>query len=125
MRRCIIVVGCLLIATTRTLAQAAPQCTRPHGPPVTRRHNAAAARRLLSVRVTDRQRQSGSGPLPYLDRRSKGASGRRQRHDGRVSRRRSVAGLRLPGVNDGFTGRAPDLGAYEIDRPLPFYGVRP
>jgi hypothetical protein len=35
------------------------------------------------------------------------------------------AGVRLPGVNDGFTGRAPDLGAYERDRPLPAYGPRP
>ena len=35
------------------------------------------------------------------------------------------AGVRLPGVNDDFTGRAPDLGAYEVDRPLPSYGPRP
>ena len=35
------------------------------------------------------------------------------------------AGVRLPNVNDDFTGRAPDLGAYEIDRPLPHYGPRP
>jgi hypothetical protein len=34
------------------------------------------------------------------------------------------AGVRLPGVNDRFTGRAPDLGAYEIDRPVPAYGPR-
>jgi hypothetical protein len=34
------------------------------------------------------------------------------------------AGVRLPGVNDGFTGRAPDLGAYEVDRPVPAYGPR-
>jgi len=32
------------------------------------------------------------------------------------------AGVRLPGVNDEFTGRAPDLGAYEVGRPLPHYG---
>ena len=32
------------------------------------------------------------------------------------------AGVRLPGVNDDFTGRAPDLGAYEVGRPLPHYG---
>jgi hypothetical protein len=31
----------------------------------------------------------------------------------------------LPGVNDDFTGRAPDLGAYEVGRPLPHYGPRP
>jgi len=31
----------------------------------------------------------------------------------------------LPNINDGFTGRAPDLGAYEIDRPIPQYGPRP
>ncbi len=35
------------------------------------------------------------------------------------------AGARLPGVNDGFTGRAPDLGAYERGQPVPQYGPRP
>jgi hypothetical protein len=35
------------------------------------------------------------------------------------------AGVRLPNVNDDFTGRAPDLGAYETARPLPHYGPRP
>jgi hypothetical protein len=34
------------------------------------------------------------------------------------------AGLPLPNVNDGYTGRAPDLGAYEIGKPLPHYGPR-
>lgn len=34
------------------------------------------------------------------------------------------AGVRLTGVNDDFTGRAPDLGAYEVGRPLPHYGPR-
>jgi hypothetical protein len=34
------------------------------------------------------------------------------------------AGLRLPGVNDDFSGRAPDLGAYEVERPVPRYGPR-
>ena len=34
------------------------------------------------------------------------------------------AGVRLPGINDDFTGRAPDLGAYEVARPLPHYGPR-
>jgi hypothetical protein len=34
------------------------------------------------------------------------------------------AGVRLPGVNDGFAGRAPDLGAYEAGQPLPHYGPR-
>ena len=34
------------------------------------------------------------------------------------------AGVRLNGVNDDFTGRAPDLGAYEIGRPIPHYGPR-
>jgi hypothetical protein len=34
------------------------------------------------------------------------------------------AGERLPGVNDAFTGRAPDLGAYELGRPVPVYGPR-
>lgn len=35
------------------------------------------------------------------------------------------AGVRLPGMNDDFTGRTPDLGAYEVGRPLPHYGPRP
>jgi hypothetical protein len=35
------------------------------------------------------------------------------------------AGVRLPNVNDDFTGRAPDLGAYETGCPLPHYGPRP
>jgi len=34
------------------------------------------------------------------------------------------AGVRLPGINDDFTGRAPDLGAYEFGRPVPHYGPR-
>jgi hypothetical protein len=34
------------------------------------------------------------------------------------------AGALLPTINDDFTGRAPDLGAYELDRPLPHYGPR-
>jgi hypothetical protein len=35
------------------------------------------------------------------------------------------AGVVLPGVNDGYAGRAPDLGAYEAGAPLPHYGPRP
>ena len=34
-------------------------------------------------------------------------------------------GIPLPNVTDGFTGRAPDLGAFERDRPLPHVGPRP
>jgi hypothetical protein len=34
------------------------------------------------------------------------------------------AGCRLAGFNDDFTGRAPDLGALELDRPVPVYGPR-
>ena len=34
------------------------------------------------------------------------------------------AGMLLPNVNDGYTGMAPDLGAYELDRPVPVYGPR-
>jgi hypothetical protein len=34
------------------------------------------------------------------------------------------AGMRLPNVNDGFSGRAPDLGAYEIGQAAPHYGPR-
>lgn len=34
------------------------------------------------------------------------------------------AGVRLPGINDDYTGQGPDLGAYERGRPLPHYGPR-
>ena len=34
------------------------------------------------------------------------------------------AGVLLPTINDDFTGAAPDLGAYELDRPIPHYGPR-
>jgi hypothetical protein len=34
------------------------------------------------------------------------------------------AGTPLPTITDGFSGRAPDLGAYEVDRPVPHYGPR-
>jgi len=34
------------------------------------------------------------------------------------------AGVRLPTVNDHFTGKAPDLGALEIGHPVPIYGPR-
>jgi hypothetical protein len=35
------------------------------------------------------------------------------------------AGEVLPGFNDGFAGKAPDLGAYELGAELPQYGPRP
>jgi hypothetical protein len=35
------------------------------------------------------------------------------------------AGEVLPGFNDGFAGKAPDLGAYEFGSSLPVYGIRP
>jgi len=28
------------------------------------------------------------------------------------------AGIALPAITDGYTGRAPDLGAFELDRPV-------
>jgi hypothetical protein len=34
-------------------------------------------------------------------------------------------GVALPNVSDTFGGRAPDLGALELDAPLPHYGPRP
>jgi hypothetical protein len=34
------------------------------------------------------------------------------------------AGVAIPNVNDGFTGSAPDLGAYEVGQALPVYGAR-
>ena len=35
------------------------------------------------------------------------------------------AGQVLPGFNDGFKGKAPDIGAYELGDELPHYGPRP
>jgi hypothetical protein len=35
------------------------------------------------------------------------------------------AGCELPTLTDGFSGDAPDLGAYERGKPLPQYGPRP
>jgi hypothetical protein len=35
------------------------------------------------------------------------------------------AGVVLPNVNDNYTGKAPDLGAYELGQDLPHYGPRP
>ncbi|MBM4039722.1 MAG: hypothetical protein FJ290_14535 [Planctomycetes bacterium] len=35
------------------------------------------------------------------------------------------AGTVLPNINDGFVGKAPDLGAYELGQPLQHYGPRP
>jgi hypothetical protein len=35
------------------------------------------------------------------------------------------AGDRLPNINDGFIGKAPDIGAYEAGEPMPWYGPRP
>jgi hypothetical protein len=34
------------------------------------------------------------------------------------------AGMVLPTINDGYTGKAPDLGAFEIGLPMPYYGPR-
>jgi hypothetical protein len=34
------------------------------------------------------------------------------------------SGVLLPTINDDFTGKAPDLGAYELDKPVPHYGPR-
>lgn len=42
----------------------------------------------------------------------------------RPGSRAEDAGIRLPGVNDGFSGRAPDLGAYEVGQAVPHYGPR-
>jgi hypothetical protein len=35
------------------------------------------------------------------------------------------AGVPVPNLNDGFEGRAPDLGAHECGKPSPVYGPRP
>jgi hypothetical protein len=34
------------------------------------------------------------------------------------------AGMILPGITDGYTGKAPDLGALELGKPVPHYGPR-
>jgi len=34
------------------------------------------------------------------------------------------SGCILPNINDGFSGKAPDLGALEIGQPAPVYGPR-
>jgi hypothetical protein len=34
------------------------------------------------------------------------------------------AACRLPGINDDFTGKAPDMGAFEFGSPVPHYGPR-
>jgi hypothetical protein len=34
------------------------------------------------------------------------------------------AGEILPGFNDGFRGKAPDLGAFEVGDEIPWYGPR-
>lgn len=52
-----------------------------------------------------------------------------ERHDPpdlrlRVGSAAEDAGVRLANINDGFTGSAPDLGAYEVGRELPVYGPR-
>jgi len=35
------------------------------------------------------------------------------------------AGIALPQITDGFTGKAPDLGCYELGAEPPHYGPRP
>lgn len=35
------------------------------------------------------------------------------------------AALRIPSINDGYSGKAPDIGAFEAGQPLPWYGPRP
>lgn len=35
------------------------------------------------------------------------------------------AGVVLPNINDGYNGRAPDMGAYEFGKEMPHYGPRP
>lgn len=42
----------------------------------------------------------------------------------RESTRAVDVGVRLPNINDGFNGRAPDLGAIEAGDPVPVYGPR-
>lgn len=52
---------------------------------------------------------------------------RREPQDLRISPGSNAvdAALLLPNINDDFTGEAPDIGAYEIGKPMPHYGPRP
>jgi hypothetical protein len=34
------------------------------------------------------------------------------------------AGVALPTINDDFTGKAPEIGAFEYRKPVPHYGPR-
>jgi hypothetical protein len=43
----------------------------------------------------------------------------------RASSAATDAGTELPTITDGYTGNAPDLGAYELGVPRPHYGPRP
>ena len=62
-----------------------------------------------------------NGPLvrPYLWWHSMGP-----RNRGHYASKAVDAGVSIPTVNDGFTGRAPDLGALEVGKPAPKYGPR-
>ena len=72
---------------------------------------------LLDVRTL-----FASGALPPEDT----ARPRSSSIDLRLSPRSKAvdAGVPLPGLNDGFHGARPDLGAYELGDPLPHYGPR-
>jgi hypothetical protein len=59
------------------------------------------------------QPSSQPGPLPSLDL---------QLRDQAVA---VDAGEVLADINDGFRGKAPDLGAYEVGTAIPTYGPRP
>jgi len=50
----------------------------------------------------------------------------RSRQDLRIRKGAKVidAALRIPNINDDFTGSAPDCGAYEYGQELPHYGPR-
>ena len=62
-----------------------------------------------------------NAPLPKV-----GQTYDRRKIDLRLKRgaRPVDAGCRLPNVNDGYAGKAPDMGCYEFGRPLPHYGPR-
>ena len=50
-----------------------------------------------------------------------------EKNDLRLSANASAIdrGVALPNINDGFAGKAPDLGAHEFGRDMPIYGPRP
>lgn len=71
----------------------------------------------------------GFANVPKLDRDPKSVSGcttsRISIYRLRAGSAAIDRGTALPNINDGFSGKAPDLGALEVGQPLPVYGPQP